>query len=57
MGDAELAQRYEGGVIDVGKLTAAVFSEAAIDFGGLIGVAEMAYHELVNMRSGWMIHV
>jgi len=56
VGDAELAQGCQGCVIDVCKFTAAIFLNAAVELGRDFRIAEVAHHELVYVRSTWMIH-
>ena len=43
-------------MVDVVKLAAAVFGEGAIGFAGFIGIAEVANHELVDVRSVLLFH-
>ncbi len=56
MGANKPRGRFQGGVVVVVELTAAVLGQCAVGFTRLIGIAKMADHELVVMRSGCLIH-
>ena len=48
MGETEIVQRFQGGVIDVVEFPDAIFNERSIFLTGFVGIAKEPDKQLVN---------
>lgn len=51
VGDAECLDGCQSGGVNIVEFAAAVFGDGAVEFASFVGVAEVAHHELVDLRS------